>query len=154
MKYIVNEYKILIGEKTAENAKIQLGCVFNPNPGKTMIIKGRHLLKGLPEAVQIKQTDLYKALLPGVMEIVTQVKAIFENTPPELAGDILESGIVLTGGGSMIKGLDTLISDKIKAPCRLADNPTECVARGTAIAFKYSDTLLDGFEKVSMYKYR
>lgn len=154
IKYFSNRDKLLIGEKTAETVKKQIGTVFDPDPNVKAVIKGRNLLRGLPQALEISQTDLYEALLPSAMEIVTQVKSLLEITPPELVGDILSSGIVLTGGGSMLGGLDRLITHHVSARCRLADNPLECVALGTALAFNHVDSLLDGFEKVSVYKYK
>jgi len=152
IKYVSRKYKILIGEKTAENAKKTVGSVFQPDENKTMIIKGRNMVGGLPKSAEISETDMYEALTPSVMEVVAKVKSVFEITPPELAGDILQSGIILTGGGAMLRGLDKLISHHTGAPCRLADNPIECVARGIEKAFSFADELMDGFEKVSMYK--
>ena len=154
IQYFVKKNQLLLGEKTAEAAKKEIGCVFEPDSGRIMVIKGRNLLTGLPQALQVSQAEMCEALLASAMEIVMQVKSVLEITPPELAGDILQSGIVLTGGGAMLTGLDRLIAHHTAAPCRVADNPTECVALGTAKAFRYADALLDGFEKVSMYKYK
>jgi rod shape-determining protein MreB len=154
IKYFVNRDKILIGEKMAEEAKRVIGCVFNPSKDNTMILKGRHLLEGLPRGTETSEEEMCEALLPCATEIVTQVKTVLETTPPELVGDILQSGIVLTGGGAMLKGLDELIALHTKSPCRLAENPLECVALGTAKAFAVADTLLDGFEQVSVYKFK
>jgi rod shape-determining protein MreB len=154
IKYFLDRDRLLIGEKMAEETKHAIGCVFEPNPENTMFIKGRNLIKGLPQAIEVSEVDMCEAILPCAMEIVLQVKTIFEATPPELVGDILASGIVLTGGGAMLKGLPELISANVNVPCYLAENPTECAARGTAMAFKVADTLLDGFEKVSMYKFK
>jgi rod shape-determining protein MreB len=154
IKYISQKHRILIGEKTAETAKKTIGNVFEPDPDVSMIIKGRNVIKGLPQSLEITEVNMCEALVDSAMEIVNKVKAVLEVTPPELAGDILASGIVLTGGGALLKGLDKLIAHQVGAPCRLADNPMECVARGVAMAFKFADELLDGFEKVSTYKYR
>ena len=154
IKHFSAREKLLVGEKTAEAVKKEIGTVFAPDLNVKTLLKGRNLLSGLPQALEISQVDMYEALLPSAMEIVTQVKALIETTPPELVGDILEKGIVLTGGGAMLKGLDRLITHHVGAPCRLAENPLECAARGAAKAFEYADTLLDGFEKVSMYKYK
>jgi len=151
IKYISKNYKILIGEKTAENAKKTIGSVFQPDENRTMIIKGRNMVNGLPQSLEISEIEMYEALIDSAMEIVVKVKSVFEMTPPELVGDILQSGIILTGGGSMLKGLDKLISHHTGAPCRLAENPIECVARGIEKAFDFADVLMDGFEKVSMY---
>ncbi|MBD5112321.1 MAG: rod shape-determining protein [Ruminococcaceae bacterium] len=151
VRLITQKYKILIGEKTAEKAKMEIANVFNPTGQKKMIIRGRHLLKGLPESLEISDIDMYEALHDNAMEIVEQVKTVLETTPPELVGDILSNGILLTGGGAMLGGLAELITDVVGAPCFMADNPIECVARGVDTAFTLSDSLLDGFEQVSLY---
>ena len=154
IRHITQKYKILIGEKTAEKAKIEIGNVFAPTGEKKMIIRGRHLLKGLPESIEISDADIYEALHDNAMEIVEQVKLVLESTPPELVGDILSNGIMLTGGGAMLGGLAELISENVGAPCYVADKPIECVARGVDTAFKMSDDLLDGFEQVQLYGFR
>jgi rod shape-determining protein MreB len=154
IKYVSQKHKILIGEKTAETAKKTVGNVFEPDPDVSMIIKGRNVVKGLPQSLEITEANMRDALIDSAMEIVNKIKSVLEVTPPELVGDILASGIILTGGGSLLKGLDRLIAHNVGAPCRPAENPIECVARGVAKAFKYADELLDGFEKVSMYKYK
>lgn len=151
VRLITQKYKILIGEKTAEKAKMEIANVFNPMGQKKMIIRGRHLLKGLPESLEVSDIDMYEALHDNAMEIVEQVKTVLETTPPELVGDILSNGIMLTGGGAMLGGLAELITDVVGAPCFIADNPIECVARGVDAAFTLSDSLLDGFEQVSLY---
>lgn len=154
VRHITQKYKILIGEKTAEKAKIELGNVYRPTGNKKMVVRGRHLIKGLPESVEISDMDIFDALHENAMEIVEQVKLTMESTPPELVGDILTNGILLTGGGAMLGGLAELISDAVGAPCYIAKNPIECVARGVDIAFKMSNDLLDGFEQVSLYGFR
>lgn len=151
IRHITQKYKILIGEKTAEKAKMELANVFKPSGMKKMVIRGRHLLKGLPESIEISDIDLYEALHENALEIVEQVKLVLESTPPELVGDILSNGILLTGGGALLGGLPELITDRVGAPCFIADNPIECVARGVDEAFKMSDSLLDGFEQVQLY---
>lgn len=154
IRHITQKYKILIGEKTAEKAKIQLGNVYRPTGNKTMTVCGRQLIKGLPESITISDMDIFDALHENAMEIVEQVKLVMESTPPELVGDILTSGILLTGGGAMLGGLAELISDTVGAPCYVAKDPIECVARGVDAAFKMSDELLDGFEQVSLYNFK
>lgn len=151
IRHITQKYKILIGEKTAEKAKIEIANVFNPAGEKKMVIRGRNLLKGLPESLEITDLDVYEALHDNAMEIVEQIKLVLESTPPELVGDILSSGILLTGGGAMLGGLAALISDRVGAPCFIADKPIECVARGVDMAFRMSNELLDGFEQVELY---
>lgn len=154
IRHITQKYKILIGEKTAEKAKIEIANVFKPTGFARMTIRGRNLLKGLPESIEITDMDLYEALHDNAMEIVEQVKLVLESTPPELVGDILTNGVLLTGGGAMLGGLAELISENIGAPCFVADKPIECVARGVDTAFKMSNDLLDGFEQVSLYNFK
>ena len=154
VRYISQKYKLLIGEKSAEQVKIQIADVFNPDGSKTMQIKGRHLLKGLPVSETINDLDVYEAVKDLTFDIIDGIKKVFEKTPPELAGDIKQNGIVLTGGGALLGGLAHLISAKINVPCYVAKNPLECVALGTAAAFKMSEELLDGFEKISLYRYK
>ncbi|GHU59172.1 rod shape-determining protein [Clostridia bacterium] len=152
--HIQRKYKILIGEKTSEQAKKELGTVFEPDKSRTMTVKGRHLIKGLPESVEISEVDMYESLFDNAMLIVNKIKEVLEKTPPELAGDILNNGIYLTGGGALLGKLDKLIETEIHAPCIVAENAIECVALGVAKAFDYADDLLDGFERVSLYKYK
>lgn len=154
IKYISYKYKVLIGEKTAEQAKMQISNVYDPDENKKMVVKGRNLIKGLPEAIEISEKDTYEALKDLVEEISLGIKNVLERTPPELVGDILNSGIIMTGGGALLKGFDKYIHDVIGAPCRVADNPLECVARGVEAAFGLSEELLDGFEKISLYRYK
>ncbi len=154
IRHITQKYKILIGEKTAEKAKMEIANVFNPTGEKKMVVRGRHLLRGLPESLEISDIDTYEALHENAMEIVERVKAVLESTPPELVGDILSNGILLTGGGAMLGGLAELISDRVGAPCFMAKDPIECVARGVDMAFSMSNELLDGFEQVQLYGFK
>lgn len=154
IRHLTQKYKILIGEKTAEKAKMEITNVFNPTGEKKMVVRGRHLLKGLPESLEITDIDMYEALHDNAMEIVEQIKLVLESTPPELVGDILSNGILLTGGGAMLGGLAELITDRVGAPCFIADKPIECVARGVEMAFSMSESLLDGFEQVQLYGFR
>ena len=154
IRYVSQKYKILIGEKTAEQVKIELANVFNPDGTKTMQIKGRHLIKGLPVVETVTDIDIYEAVKDLTSDIVDGIKKVFEKTPPELAGDIKQNGIILTGGGALLGGLSQLISSQVKVPCYVADNPLECVALGTAAAFKFPEELLDGFQKISLYRYK
>lgn len=154
IRYISQKYKILIGEKTAERIKIELANVFNPSGLKTMEIKGRHLIKGLPVTETITDIDVFEAVKELTFDIVDCIKKVFEKTPPELAGDIKQNGIILTGGGALLGGLSQLIAEQVRVPCYVADNPLQCVALGTAVAFKLSEELLDGFQKISLYRYK
>lgn len=154
IKYISSKYKIIIGEKTAEQTKMQLANVFHPDKNKTMTVKGRNLIRGLPQGLEISEVDIYEAIIEEVTEIINGIKNVLERTPPELVGDILASGIVLTGGGALLGGLNKLVQEVIGAPCYVADDPLKCVARGVEAAFGLSEELLDGFEKISLYRYK
>ncbi len=151
VKYVSARYRILIGEKTAENAKMAAANVYAPDGSRKILVKGRHLVRGLPEKVEVTDYDIYEAIIDSVREIVAAVKDVMEKTPPELAGDIYKNGVYLTGGGAMLYGLDKLMSSLLGVKCSVADDPISCVARGTTIAFKNLDKLLDGFQHVSMY---
>lgn len=151
VKYVSNRYKVLIGEKTAENAKMAAADVYAPDGSRKIVVKGRHLVRGLPEKVELSDYDIYEAIIDSVREIIAAVRDVMEKTPPELAGDIYKNGLYLTGGGAMLYGLDRLMTSVLGVKCNVADDPISCVARGTAIAFKNLDKLLDGFQHVSMY---
>ncbi len=154
VRYVTQKYKLLIGEKTAEEIKKKITNVFNPTGEKKMQVKGRHLLKGLPVTMEISDLDAAEAVAENVMVIIDGIKAVLEVTPPELIGDIHENGIILTGGGALIGGLPEAITQETRVKCYVADNPLECVARGVAAAFALSEDLLDGFEKISLYRYK
>ncbi len=152
VKYVSARYRLLIGEKTAENAKIAAANVYSPDGSRKIVVKGRHLVRGLPEQIELTDYDIYEAIIDQVREIINGTKTVFEKTPPELVGDIYKNGIYLTGGGALLFGLDRLMAAEIGVKCCIADDPLSCVARGTRLAFKRLDKLLDGFEHVSMYK--
>ena len=154
IRYVTQKYKLLIGEKTAETIKKTIANVFNPTGLKTMKIKGRHLLKGLPVSMEITDLDAAEAVAEYVIEIIDEIKAVLELTPPELIGDIHQNGIILTGGGALLGGLPEAIAQETHVKCYVAEDPLECVARGVAKAFSLSDELLDGFEKISLYRYK
>ena len=153
IKYVQNKYRILIGERTAENAKITLANVFSPDGSREMDVKGRNLVTGRPARLKLNDYDIYKAIIDIADVLVDAIKGVLEQTPPELAGDIHSGGIILTGGGALIGGLDKLIESETKIHTYAADDPLRCVARGTSLAFDHLDTLLDGFEKISLYGY-
>lgn len=152
IKYISSTYQILIGEKMAEKAKKEIANVFHPIGDRKITIKGRHLIKGLPQAIEISDLDIYAAVKEHIESIIDTVKGVLEKTPPELAGDIIRNGITLTGGGALLGGFDKLIEQETGIATRVADDPLACVAKGTGMSFSMIDTLRDGFEAVSMYK--
>ena len=153
-RFISQNYKLYIGEKTAEQAKIELANVFDPTGEKKMTVKGRHLIKGLPVSQEITDADISQAIKELIDELIDGIKKVFEKTPPELVGDIKQNGIVLTGGGAMLGGLDRLVSRETGVPCFVAEEPLKCIAKGTAAAFGLSEELLDGFERISLYRYK
>ncbi len=131
--YIKNKYKLLIGERTAEEIKIKIGTVCPDLKNEQLEIKGRDLVTGLPNVITINSLEIHEALIESINKIVLQIKNVLEETPPELSADIMDKGIILTGGGSMITGLDNLLSDELKVPVFLADSPLTCVVEGTSI---------------------
>ncbi len=154
VKYIRNKYSVLIGEKTAERLKKEIACVWNPQPDSAMEVKGRNLITGLPQKITITATETCEALIEPVSMIVQAIQSVVERTPPELVADISENGIVLTGGGSLLKGLSEFITAELRMKARVAEDPTNCVAIGTGKAFEYINILQDGFFNPSTYKYQ
>lgn len=132
MKYVKDKYKLLIGERTAEEIKIKIGTVFDDKNEK-IDVKGRNLVTGLPHTIHITSNEIKDALSDSIFSIVRTVKNVLEQTPPELSADIVEKGIVLTGGGALLNGLDSLLSKELKIPVKVAESPLSCVAEGTGI---------------------
>lgn len=133
IKYIKNKYNLLIGETTAEEIKKNIGSVFENKSKEKMAVKGRDLVSGLPLTIMVTANEILEALKDSAYQIVYAVKHVLEQTPPELSSDIINSGIVLTGGGSLISGLSELLSFELKVPVRVSDSPLTCVADGTGI---------------------
>ncbi|MDR0404411.1 MAG: rod shape-determining protein [Oscillospiraceae bacterium] len=130
--YIKKKYNLLIGERTAENIKIQIGSAFSIEDDEGSVeIKGRNLLDGLPKHVVITAPEIREALRDPLVIIVDAIKNTLECTPPELSADIIDHGIVLTGGGALLRGLDSLVSEETSMPVRVADSPLDCVVDGT-----------------------
>ncbi len=154
MKYMMNHYKLLIGEQTAEHVKKTLTNLYDPNPEITMAVKGRNILRGLPDSIEINEMELFDAIEDEIFSIMEAIKKVLEETPPELVGDIHENGILLTGGGALLGGLRELIHRTLNVNCVLARDTLHCVAKGTGMAFQKINNLLDGFEGVTIYKYR
>ena len=129
--YIKKEMGLAIGETTAEEIKMEIGCALPLMTERTMEIRGRDLSNGLPRNIEITSSQIQEAMQNSINEIVEIVKTTLEKTPPELASDIVEKGIVLAGGGALIKNLDKLLSQKTGMPVYIAENPLECVVKGT-----------------------
>lgn len=149
-RYFEEKHRLLIGERMAEEAKIQKANIFFPSVVCDGVVSGRSLVTGLPSRVNFSESDICAAISEDVDAIVESIRAVFEMTPPELVGDIFDHGIVLTGGGALLRGLDMHITREFGVKCIVAEDPLGCVARGTHRAFKYRDKLRNGFEKVSV----
>lgn len=141
IKYVRNKYKIMIGEKTAEDLKISVGSAFKDSKNLKTTMKGRNLVTGLPDEVEISTDEIREALNEPVSVIVEGVKSILEKTPPELAADIIEKGILMTGGGALLDGLDKLIEANTGVSVMVASNSVEAVAEGTGQVLSYLDKL-------------
>lgn len=133
IKYIKNKYKLLIGEVTAEQIKIKIGTVLDDTKEKQMKVRGRDLLTGLPKTINITSKEVKEAIKDSVDIIIHAAKTVLEKIEPEISADIIDKGIVLTGGGALLEGLDKLIAKEIKVPVRIAKSPLTCVAEGTGI---------------------
>ena len=133
IKYIKNKYKLLIGEVTAEQVKIKIGTVSSKEKEKKMEVRGRDLLSGLPKTITVTSNEIKEAIKDSAEMIVHAAKLVLEKIEPELAADIIDKGIVLTGGGALLDGLDKLIEKEIKVPTKVAESPLTCVAEGTGI---------------------
>ena len=133
IKYIKDKYKLLVGERTAEDIKITIGTVFPGSKVEKMEVRGRDLVTGLPHTITLTSDEVEEALRESVYTIIHAVKGILEETPPELSADIIDKGIVLTGGGSLVDGFNKLLSQELKVPVFTAESPLTCVAEGTGI---------------------
>ena len=131
ISYIKKKYNLLIGERTAEELKITLGSAFPYEKESTMDVKGRNLLDGLPKTIVISAEEVREALADPVGAIVDAIKSTLERTPPELSADIIDNGIMLTGGGALLRGLDMLINRETGMPVHVAEDPLDCVVNGT-----------------------
>jgi len=140
-KYIRTKYKVMIGEKTAEDLKITVGSAFKGSRNLLTTMKGRNLVTGLPDQLEIGTEEIRESLLESVTLIVESVKSVLERTPPELAADIIEKGILMTGGGSLLDGLDKLIELETGVQVTVASNSVEAVAEGTGQVLGYMDKL-------------
>lgn len=133
INYIKGKYKLLIGEKTAEKIKKEIGTAKCDNKKERLEIKGRDLVGGLPKSINITSEEIEQALKDSVEKILKVIKMVLEQTPPELSADIIEKGIILTGGGSLLNNLDKYLEENLKIPVFLAEDPLSCVALGTGI---------------------
>lgn len=149
VNYVKKEYSLMIGERTAEEVKIEIGSAMDSNELGSMDIRGRDLVSGLPKTIEISSKEINEALKEPVNNIIDAIKSTLEKTPPELSSDVMETGIVLTGGGALLHNLDKLVTTETGIPVRVADNPLDCVALGTGKALDSIEIL-----KKTSTKYR
>lgn len=140
MTYIKRKYNMLIGERTAEDLKISVGTAFEGNRKESMDVRGRDLVTGLPISVTIDSEGVRQALLGTLNSVIAAAKSVLEKTPPELSADIIDKGIILTGGGAYLNGIELLLQEELKVPVILAEDPMSCVVKGTGI-------MLDNLDK-------
>lgn len=143
IRYARDEFNLLLGEKTAEDIKIGIGSAYEINETLEMPMRGRDLVTGLPKEVIVNDAQIREAIFRSIKVIVNNIKSTIEETPPELLSDIMQRGIILAGGGSLIRGLDRLISEQTDMPVRVMDDPLTAVARGTGIILEHIDELKD-----------
>ncbi|MGQ9609433.1 MAG: rod shape-determining protein [bacterium] len=141
IQHIKREYSMSIGERSAEEIKIKVGSAFPLEQEETLELKGQDLVAGLPKTLTVTSEEIRNALKEPISEIVSVIRMTLEQTPPELAADIVERGMILTGGGAMLRGLDRLISEETKLPVIIADKPIECVVLGAGKALEEMDKL-------------
>jgi len=141
ISFIKKEYNLNIGDRTAEEIKITIGSAYEYNNESSFEVRGRDMVSGLPKNVSISAAEIRRAMSECIMEMIEAIKFTLEKTPPELAADIMETGIVLAGGGALIRGLDKLISKHTGIPVYIAENPLDCVALGTGKSLEDIDTM-------------
>lgn len=140
--YIRKQYNLTIGERTSEAIKMEIGSASSEGmPEEKMDIRGRDLVTGLPKTIEISSIEIVDALRESILAIIDGVKKTLEQTPPELSADVMERGIVLTGGGALLKNLDKVISDETNMPVFIAEDPLDCVATGTGMALEHIDLM-------------
>jgi rod shape-determining protein MreB len=135
-RFIKSSYSLMIGDRTAEEIKIRIGSVYPSDQETYLTVKGRDMVAGLPKTIEVCAGEIREALAEPVTQIVEKVKRVLEKTPPELSADIMERGVVLTGGGALLRGLDRLMAAAIGIPVYVAEDPLSCVALGTGRALE------------------
>ncbi len=145
VNYIKREKNLAIGERTAEDIKTTIGSAYPMGPDEYYEVRGRDLINGLPRNIEITSTEVREAMKGPILEMIQTIKDTLEKTPPELAADIMDRGIALTGGGAMIKGLDKIVTQMTGIPAFVAENPLDCVTIGTGIALENMDLLMKAY---------
>lgn len=153
ISYMRNEFKVLIGEKTAEHIKIAIGSAIQEAESMEIEVKGRDLISGLPREFIITDADIREALAESITELVDAAKEVLEKTPPEILSDIMRRGVFMTGGGALIRGLASLIHDELQIPVHVAEDPLSAVARGAGVVLedleKYHEALISENDELS-----
>ncbi|HKP52461.1 MAG TPA: rod shape-determining protein [Chloroflexia bacterium] len=146
--YIKRKYNLLIGDRTSEDLKINLGSALPLDPSEeiTMEVRGRDQVAGLPRTIEVRTNEIVEAIAEPLEQIVGAVRQVLERTPPELASDIIDRGMVMTGGGALLRHIDELLTQVTGIPCFVADNPLACVAIGTGMALENFEVLRDSFD--------
>ena len=137
--YVRKKYNLMIGDRTAEEVKIQIGTALPLERELTMDVRGRDLIAGLPRTIPISSSEVMEAMEPPLQQVIGAVRLVLEQTPPELSSDIIDKGMVMSGGGSLLRGVDKLLTQVTGVPCHVADNALHCVALGTGIALEHFD---------------
>jgi rod shape-determining protein MreB len=137
--YVRKKYNLMIGDRTAEEVKIQIGTALPLERELTMDVRGRDLIAGLPRTIPISSSEVMEAMEPPLQQLIGAVRLVLEQTPPELSSDIIDKGMVMSGGGSLLRGIDKLLTQVTGVPCHVADNALHCVALGTGIALEHFD---------------
>ncbi len=137
--YIRKKYNLMVGERTAEEVKIQIGTALPLDREMTMEVRGRDLIAGLPRTIPFTSSEAMEAIEQPLQQVVAAVRQVLEETPPELSSDIIDKGMVMSGGGSLLRNIDKLLTQVTGVPCHVAENPLNCVALGTGLALEHFD---------------
>jgi rod shape-determining protein MreB and related proteins len=138
-QYIKRKYKLMIGDRTAEDVKKTIATVFPEGRNEKMDIRGRDMVTGLPQTISISSGEVHEAIEERVSHLILACRGVLEQTPPELSADIIDKGIILTGGGALLNGMDQLLATELRVPVIVADDPMTCVARGTGMMLDFLD---------------
>jgi rod shape-determining protein MreB len=141
--YIKRKYNVVVGERTAESVKIEIGSALPLERPLTMQVRGRDQVAGLPRTIEVDSNEITEAISEPLEAIINAVRAVLVETPPELSSDIIDKGMVMTGGGSMLRRINELLTEVTGVPCYVADQPANCVAIGTGLALEHLEILRD-----------
>lgn len=148
MSYVKRKYNLRIGERSAEEVKIAIGSAIPTDEDVVIDVRGRDEVAGLPRTIRLHQNEVVEAITEPLEAVIGVVRAVLEETPPELSSDIIDKGMILTGGGALLRGLSDLLTEVTGVPCYVADDPLSAVAIGTGLALEYFDILRDSLEEV------